>query len=86
MARHRPPPPHVQSVDCSQFHLLGEVHDRGLHLFVRVDQVKDVIVHQDLIPSAVTTTTQWGELVALVARLGTWVFLLKPRLPLGIAA
>ena len=86
MAQHRPPPPHVQSADCSPFNLLIEVHDGGLHLFVRVDQVKDVIVHRDLTPSAVTTATLWGEPVALVAWLGTWVFLLKPRLPLDIAA
>ena len=76
----------VQSAECSPFNLLSVVHDGGLHLFVIVDQVKDVIVHGDLTPSAVTPATRWGELVALVARLGTWVFLLKPRLPLGIAA
>lgn len=47
----------------------GEAHDEGLHLFIGVEQVNEVVVCRDPTPSA-ASATRWGELAMFVARMG----------------
>jgi hypothetical protein len=47
----------------------GEAHDKGLHLFIGVEQVNEVVLCRDPTPFAASAARR-GELAMFVARMG----------------